>query len=62
VRAVSSAAAGSAAAAADEEEEAAAAVAARGESGAVDMSAYGGMVCNKSGEASHFRQMHQVYI
>jgi hypothetical protein len=58
--ATSSAAAASAASAADEEEEAAVAVAARGESGAVDMSAYGRMVCSRSGEASHFRQMHQV--
>jgi hypothetical protein len=42
----------------DEEEEAV--MAARGDGGAVNMSAYGVLVCSKSAEASHFRHMHQV--
>ena len=42
----------------DEEEDTM--MAARGDSGGVNMSAYGGLVCSKSGEASHFRHMHQV--
>jgi hypothetical protein len=42
---------------ADEED---AVMAARGDVGAVNMSAYGVLVCSKSAEASHFRHMHQV--
>ena len=34
--------------------------AARGESGAVDMGAYGALVCQRSGEVSQFRHLHQV--
>jgi hypothetical protein len=49
-------------AAADEEEGTAATAGGRAEmaASATDLSAYGRMVCNQSGEASHFRLMHQV--